>query len=372
LGEERDPRDLWAKCERTVGIPNPRDRDPRATLLALADRAPSVDEVDHYGEYGLVERLEGRIAELLGKEAAVWMPSGTMAQQIALRLHAERRGSRRVAFHPYCHMQEHEEHGYAELHGLRPHLLGTRERLVTADDVGEIAEPVAAVLLELPQRDLGGQLPAWDELVAICEKARAQGAAVHLDGARLWQCGPFYERGLDEIVGLFDTVYVSFYKDLAAPAGAALAGEADFIANARVWQVRHGGRLYSAHPFLIAAERGLDELLPRIPEFVAHARELAAALAELEDVEVMPDPPQTTMFHVYVQRPLEPLQEAALDQVERTRTFLGFVRPTQVPGVQRIELTIGAASLEVPVDEARGLLQELLEATAVTPAYLPP
>jgi threonine aldolase len=157
---------------------------------------------------------------------------------------------------------------------------------------------------------------------------------------------------------------VSFYKDLAGQAGAALAGPQDLIENARVWQVRHGGLLYTAHPFLIAAERGLDDVLPRIPEFVAHARELAAALAELDGVDVAPDPPHTNMFHVYVQRPLEPLREAALDQAERTRTFLGFVRPTELPGVQKVELTIGLASLEVPVEEAQELWAELLAATS--------
>ncbi len=363
MAQGRDQGEVWAKCRRVVGVPNPRDRDPRTTLLALAERAPAVDEIDHYGEGALAERLEARIAALLGKEAAVWMPSGTMAQQIALRLHAERRGSRRVAFHPCCHLEEHEERAYEELHGLEAQLLGSRDRLMTASDLDELQEPVAAVLLELPERELGGLLPAWDDLAAICAKARAQGAALHLDGARLWQCGPFYERGLDEIAGLFDTVYVSFYKDLAAPAGAALAGPADLIEEARVWQVRHGGRLYSVHPFLIAAERGLDEVLPRIPELVAHARELAAALAELDGLELVPDPPQTTMLHVYVHRPLEPLQEAALDQAERTGTFLGFFRPTAVPEVQRVELTIGPASLEVPVVEARALWQELLAAT---------
>ena len=74
----------------------------------------------------------------------------------------------------------------------------------------------------------------------------------------------------------------------------------------------------------------------------------------------MPDPPQTTMFHLYVHRPLEPLQEAALDQAERTGTFLGFVRATDEPETQRLELTIGPASLEVPVAEATALWQELL------------
>jgi threonine aldolase len=283
-----------------------------------------------------------------------------MAQQIALRLHAERHGSKRVAFHPLCHVEDHEERAYEVLHGLKAQLLGSRERPVATSDIDELEEPVAAVLLELPERELGGLLPAWDDLVATCAKARAKGAAVHLDGARLWQCGPFYERGLDEIAGLFDTVYVSFYKDLAAPAGAALAGPADFIEEARIWQVRHGGRLYSVHPFLTAAERGLDEVLPRIPEFVAHARDLGAALAGLDGLEVVPDPPQTTMFHLYADRPLEPLQEAAREQAERTGTFLGFIRPTDDPARQRLELTIGPASLEIPVAEAKALWAEVL------------
>ena len=263
------------------------------------------------------------------------MPSGTMAQAIALRVHAERRGSKRVAFHPRSHVHEHEELAYEKLHGLEAQLLGSRDRPVATSDIDELEEPVAAVLLELPERELGGLLPAWDDLVASCAKARAKGAAVHLDGARLWQCGPFYERSLDEIADLFDTVYVSFYKDLAAPAGAALAGPTDFIEEARIWQVRHGGRLYSVHPYLIAAERGLDEILPRIPELVAHARELGTALAALDGIEIVPDPPQTTMFHLYVHRPLEPLQEAALDQAEQTGTFLGFIRATDRPEVQR-------------------------------------
>jgi threonine aldolase len=351
---------MWAKSERVLGAPSPRDRDPRATLLALAERAPPVEQIDHYGEGAIAERLEARVAALLGKEAAVWMPSGTMAQVIALRVYAERRGSKRVAFHPRSHVHEHEELAYEKLHGLEAQLLGSRDRPVATSDIDELEEPVAAVLLELPERELGGLLPAWDDLVASCTKARAKGAAVHLDGARLWQCGPFYERGLDEIAGLFDTVYVSFYKDLAAPAGAALAGPADFIEEARVWQVRHGGRLYSVHPYLVAAERGLDEILPRIPELVTHARELGTALAALDGVEIVPDPPQTTMFHLYVHRPLEPLQEAALDQAERTGTFLGFVRPTDRPEVQRLELTIGPASLEVPVAEAKALWAEVL------------
>jgi threonine aldolase len=330
-------------------------------LLELAERAPAVGEADRYGGGMLAERLEGRIAELLGKEAAVWMPSGTMAQQIALRIHARRTGRSLVAFHPHCHLDVHEERGYEWLHGLQATLLADRNRLVRAEDVSKLSEPHAAVLLELPQRDLGGRLPPWDDLVATAEAARAGGAAVHLDGARLWQCGPFYERPLDEIAALFDTVYVSFYKDLGAPAGCALAGPADVIAEARVWMVRHGGRLFSAFPYLLAAERGLDDVLPRMPEFVEHTRALAAALAEVEGVSIVPNPPQAAMLHLYVKGDPERLNEAAVELAERTRTSLGahFIS-TADPMIAATELTIGEANLAVAPREAAELYSELV------------
>jgi threonine aldolase len=368
VADERDPHDVWARCERAVGIPNPRDRDPRATLRALAERAPGVDDVDHYGKYGLAERLEARAAALLGKEEAVWMPSGTMAQQIALRLHAERRGIRRVAFHPYCHLDDREERGYAELHGLHAQLLGTRERLITADDVAELAEPVAAVLLELPQRDLGGRLPEWDELVATCDAARAKGAALHLDGARLWQCGPFYERGLDEIAALFDTVYVSLYKDLGGLGGCVLAGDDDVIAEARVWRVRHGGRLSTYEAMALSAERGLDEVLPRMRSFVRKAKEIGIALAAVDGIEVVPDPPQVSMLHVFVRGELERLRDAKFEIAKETRTVIaGYFAPTSLPNVQRTELGIGAPSLEVPTTEIAELYAELVERATSAP-----
>jgi threonine aldolase len=361
--DERERRAAWARCERVVGTFSPAERDPRSTLRTLAGRAPAIEDEDRYGEGALAE-LEARVAGLLGKEAAVWMPSGTMAQQIALRIHCDRRGTRRIAFHPQCHLDVHEERGYAHLHGLVADLIGPRERLPTADDLDAIREPVGAVLLELPARELGGQLPPWDELIAFCAKAGERDVALHMDGARLWQCAPFYGRDLDAIAGLFDTVYVSFYKDLGAPAGAMLAGTAAVIDEARVWRIRHGGRLFTAYPFLIAAERGLDEVLPRMPEFVAHAKELAAALADVDGIDVLPDPPHTAMFHLFVRRELDPLNEAALDIAERTRTFIGRFAPTEVPGMQTAELTVGVASLDVPVAGARELYRELMSASA--------
>jgi hypothetical protein len=101
-----------------------------------------------------------------------------------------------------------------------------------------------------------------------------------------------------------------------------------------------------------------------MPEFVARANELAAALSPLDGVEIVPDPPQTAMFHLLVHRELERLNEAALDIAERTSTFIGHFAATEIPGVQTTELTVGAASFQVAVDEARELYSELLSASA--------
>src|SRR5579871_7536 len=111
------------------------------------------------------------------------MPSGAMAQQIALRICSERKNCRTVGFHPTCHVEIHEKKGYQLLHGLHGYLAGDRERLISLADVQSVAEPIAALLLELPQREIGGQLPTWDELQAQTAWAREQGVAVH-DGWR--------------------------------------------------------------------------------------------------------------------------------------------------------------------------------------------
>jgi threonine aldolase len=356
--DQRQRRKIIARCERFV-VPWNAPRDPAAEFRALAERAG--ERLDVYGGGESVERLEARVAELLGKEAAALFPSGTMAQQIALRILCERRGRSTVAFHPQCHLDVHEERGYEHLHGLHARPLGHRDRLLTRADLDEVKEPVGALLLELPQRDLGGQLPAWRELRAQTTWARANGASMHLDGARLWQCGPFYRRPLREIAALFDTVYVSFYKDLRGLAGCLLAGPKDVIAEARVWRVRHGGRLSTFEPMALSAERGLDEVLPRMPSFVRKAREIGAALAGVDGVTAVPDPPQVAMLHVAVRGELERLNDVVLEIAKERRTLIASeFDATSLPNVQRTELGIGASSLEVPTREIAELYAELV------------
>ena len=251
-----------------------------------------------------VSQLEDRIARLVGKPVAAMFPTGAMAQQVALRIHAEHRGVTTVAFHPTCHLELHELHGYNLVHGLIARLTGDPGSLITISDLDAIDEPIAALLLELPQREIGGQLPGWDDLVAQTEWARRRGVAIHMDGARLWEAQPFYDRPHAEIAALFDTVYVSLYKGLMAPTGAVLAGEPEFIEQATVWRDRLGGNTERCWPEAMLALDGLDRHLPRMAEYLDRARSLAARLTELEGVHIVPDPPATPLVHLHLDAPL--------------------------------------------------------------------
>jgi len=363
--EERDRDAIFAGCTRVVGPFSPAWSRPKEALARLAAGVADDEMGDRYGDGGILEAFEARVAELLGTEAAVFMPSGTMAQQIALRIHADHRGPRTVAFHPTCHLELHEEKGLERLHGLHGVLVGDAHRALTTEDLEAVRERVAALLLELPQREIGGTLPAWDELVAQVKWARERSAAVHLDGARLWESGPFYGRPYPEIAGLFDTVYVSFYKGLGGLAGCALGGPADFVAEARTWQVRHGGRLPSLYPYVVAARIGLDLHLPRMDARYRKAVEIAAALCAHEPIGVVPDPPQTPMMHLLIRGDRDALVGAALDLAEQHGTWLfGRLHPTPVPDVHRHELYVGDPAVEIPTDEIAALYGEVLERAA--------
>lgn len=350
---------LRAGCDRALGGIGLRTT---ADVLAEVTALPAEDlKEDWYGDGGAVTTLETEVRELLGKPAAVFMPSGTMAQQIALRIHAERRGRTVIGLHPTSHLELWEDKAYQRLHGLVGRHVGDARELITLADVEGIAEPLAALLIELPQREIGGRLPAWKELVAQVGLAHERGASVHLDGARLWESGPFYGRPLADIAGLFDTVYVSFYKGLGAPAGSMLLGEADVIAEARVWRHRHGGTLFKLWPYAAAGLAGLRSRLPRMPAYLEHARAIAAEVAQLDGVDVVPNPPHTPMMHIH----LRTTPKAANDGIRRlakTERIWAFsvTAPTDVPGIRRVELGVGEATLGFPPAEVARIIRYLL------------
>ncbi|BCJ46667.1 threonine aldolase [Actinoplanes ianthinogenes] len=336
-------------CERLLSGVRPvtvRERLAELTAVAGPELMP-----DYYGD-GLVTELEERVAGLLGTPAAVHFPTGTMAQQVALRYGAEVTGRRAVALHPLGHQEVHERRAYADLTGLRSVHPTTAPRNPTAAEITALDEPVGTVVFELPLRDAGFVLPAWADLVSAAEAARAVGARVHLDGARLWESAPYLGRDLAEIAGLADSTYVSFYKTLGGLSGAAVAGTEAFAAYARAWRHRHGGQLFQQWPAVLSALDGLDRELPRIPDYVRHARTVAAALAKLPGAIVVPQPPHTNQFRLWLPHPAGRLNEAVLTFAEQERVwFAGGWQHTELPGHAMAEISVLAPALDWSADD---------------------
>ncbi|HEY3954165.1 MAG TPA: beta-eliminating lyase-related protein [Streptosporangiaceae bacterium] len=321
---------------------------------------PPGTAIDRYGDGGAVTELEEEIAELLGKPAAVFLPSGTMAQQCVLRVHADRRQRRTVVFHPMCHLDHHEEGAYQRLHGLTGRPAGDVNRLLTLDDLTAVSEPVAALLIELPQRDIGGQQPDWDDLAAQLAWARDRGAAAHLDGARLWESAAGYGRPPGEIAALFDTVYVSFYKGIGALPGCCVAGPADLLAEVREWRRRMGGTLFGLWPNAASALSCLRRRLPLMPRYLNQARAIAAALIDVPGVRVVPDPPQAPMMHLLLQTTQDRFAAAARELATGQGIWAWPQATITIdPGVLRVEFSVGDATCALQPGQIRDVIAAL-------------
>ncbi|MCW3841716.1 threonine aldolase family protein [Micromonospora yasonensis] len=334
--------------------------------LAVIGEAVTDDLVpDFYGEGGPVEELEARVAALLGSEAVAFFPTGTMAQQIAMRYGAEVTGREAVGLHPLSHPLLHERDAYAVLGGLRAVRTTDEPRNPTAEEVAALDEPIGTLMLELPLRDAGFVLPTWDELAAVVAAARERGARVHLDGARLWESAVHLGHSPAEIAALADSTYVSFYKSLKGHSGAALAGDAELIRYARAWRHRHGGNLYQQWPAALAALAGLTHELPRLPGYVAHAKVVAAALATLPGARVHPAPPHTHQFRLWLPYPADALNDANLALAEEEKAwFVGGWQDTEVPGLALAEVTVAGPARELDADQVVDLADRFLRRVA--------
>jgi threonine aldolase len=338
-------------------------RTPAQVLRAVADAADElgIDEWDVYAEKGAVARVESEVAELFGKPAAALFPSGIMAQQAALRAWCDRSGSKRVAIPDLSHLLKHEDDGPRRLHGFEFDHLTTGPSTVTAEDLRKLSPGLGAALIELPLRDGGCLLPSWDDLTALSEAARELGVPLHADGARIWESQQYWDKPLSEIAGLVDSIYVSFYKGLEGLAGAALAGPEDVIEETRTWRRRMGGTLFHLTPYAVSALAGLKERLPRMGEYAAWARSLAAELTE-RGLRVTPDPPHTNTFLIFAEGERDELMERKLAFMEREKIEpCGGWYPSEVPGTLVTEVAAHDAALAHDPKQVAAWIAEIVQ-----------
>ncbi len=294
---------------------------PTSAMRAAMLSAPADD--DAYGDDVSVGRLEARVAALLGKPAAVWLPTGTMANQIAVALHCDRGTA--LASLPGAHVRIHEDASAAALWGVQIMPIGGRFGFDIEALDGLLDEeacgwpPVSLVWLENTLGEAGGAIwplttdqalaPGVDALQTVSAHVRAHGKAVHLDGARLWNAHVATGVPLAAWAETADTVSVAFSKGLGAPAGSILCGPTSLLARARRLKHGLGGAMRQAPALLAAAaEYALDHHVERLADDHRHARMLAAAISTLAHWEVAV--PQTNLVLARVRPPLrraEPL-----------------------------------------------------------------
>ncbi|GBD44218.1 L-allo-threonine aldolase [bacterium HR40] len=283
---------------------------PTAAMREAIARAEVGDDV--YGEDPTVRALEERVASLLGKEAALFVPSGTMANQVAIRTHTEP-GDEIVA-DARAHVLLYERAAPTALSGVMPRPIESETGVFGADELRArvrlpvpgmppgLFPPTRLVCLENTHNAGGGTVWPFDRFAEVAHEARRLGLAVHLDGARLWNAA--VASGIPEHrwAGLCDSVAVCFSKGLGAPVGSAVAGTQGFIDRARRFRGMFGGAMRQAGVLAAAALFALEHHRERLAEDHANARRLAEGLAQLPGTEVDPTRVVTNILYVRLTR----------------------------------------------------------------------
>ncbi len=259
-----------------------------------------------------VNALEERVAELLGKEAAVYVPSGTMSNQIGMRSLC--RPGDVVLASENAHIDWHEVGAANAISGLSIHQLPSVSGTFTGDDVraavpqptetmpAHLFQPVTLVAVENTHNAAGGTVWPKDRLDDVVTTSRSLGLATHLDGARLWNAAVASDVPEAEWAAGFDTVSVCFSKGLGAPMGSALAGSADLVATARRYKTMHGGGFRQAGLLAAGALHALEHHRERLAEDHEHARRLARGLAETPGYTVDVDSVHTNLVYIGTER----------------------------------------------------------------------
>ena len=255
---------------------------------------------DQYGDDHAMNALQERVAAMLGKEAAVWMPSGTMANQVALKLLT--RPGDDVIVARQAHAVWHEAGGSAANAGVQLTEIGdggvfSADAFVAAIKPSGhgIFPPTTLVQIENTHNRMGGAIFPQDEAERICVAARKRNIATYLDGARLWNASVATGRSVCELAAPFELVMASLSKGLGAPGGSMLAGSRGAIASALRYRRMFGGAMRQIGFYAAAASYALDHNLPRLADDHAAARLLAARLAQSPHIGIAPEKVETNI-----------------------------------------------------------------------------
>lgn len=271
---------------------------PTPEMRAAIAAAEVGDDV--FGEDPTIERLESRIAEMLGMEAALYMPSGTMSNQAAVRLHCQ--PGDEFLCEASCHLYNNEQAAFAQLFGISVQPIPGNGGLLRIEHVVDQIRPAndhcvrtRLVCLENTHNRGGGRILPYDDVVEICAWAVAHGLARHLDGARLFNAVVASGIPAADWAQHFDTVSVCFSKGLGAPVGSALCGRRDLIRQARRVRKVLGGGMRQAGIIAAGALFALEHHVERLAEDHHKAHLLAQSISTLPSLHLDPPVVDTNM-----------------------------------------------------------------------------
>ncbi len=259
---------------------------------------------DVYGEDPTVNRLQERAAEIFGKEAALFVPTGSMGNQIAVKLHT--RPGTEVVIEERGHIYNYEMAAMSAISGAlaRPVKSGDGtgvlawediEPAIHSNDAPYYVAPTGLVALENSHNLAGGSCMTRARTEELCERAHAVSLPVHLDGARIFNAAEALGETVESLARPVDSVMFCLSKGLGAPVGSMLLGTSDFIAEARRWRKLLGGGMRQAGVLAAAGLVALEETPPRLAEDHANARRLAEGAAALPGISVDPEAVQTNI-----------------------------------------------------------------------------
>jgi len=313
---------------------------------------------DVFGDDPTVTALEARVAALYGMGAALFVPSGTMANQVALAAHTS--PGDEIICHRMSHVYQYEGGAPAALAGCSTALLEGDRGMFTAEDVLAAIRPddphfprTSLVVLENTQNRGGGAVWALEDIASIAESARANGLKIHLDGARIMNACVAAGVSPADYGRHFDSATICFSKGLGAPVGSALAGDAEFIYKARRVRKRYGGGMRQAGILAAAALYALDCHVDRLADDHAHAQRLADGLAACSGISV--ELPETNIVYLNVD-PACGTAQALQQQLEEVGVRTIAVSPQRIRAVTHLE--IGAADIDTAIAAAQQLTTE--------------
>jgi len=310
---------------------------PTAAMRKAMAEAEVGDDV--YGEDPTVNALEQRVAELLGTEAALFVPSGTMANQVALRAHT--RHGDCVIIGRDAHCWRHESGSLAALSGLQTNMMA--DYTFTAADVRAAylpdsdahASPTRVVALE-NSHNMGGGL-VWNraQMAEVTRTAHALGMATHLDGARLWNAAVASGTTERELAAGFDSISVCLSKGLGAPVGSLIAGKRDFIKRCHRYRKMQGGGMRQIGILAAAGLHALDHHRARLAEDHANARALAEAIAGTPGLRIDLARVHTNIVMMEIDKLSA---EAVIAQAKPHGILLGASGPQRVRAVTHLDV----------------------------------